>query len=73
MHVRQHIEAYVLTHISIGRYGEWMFEGQVLDRQDRWSRRRFFFVDPQDGILKDMSQLAAMLPPANRGRNGGAL
>ncbi|MFD2138438.1 hypothetical protein ACFSLT_30010 [Novosphingobium resinovorum] len=30
MHVREHVEDFVLTRISIRRYGEWMFEGQVL-------------------------------------------
>jgi hypothetical protein len=39
MHVRQHIKDFVLTHISIGRGGEWMFEGQVLGRKGQWFRR----------------------------------
>jgi hypothetical protein len=61
MHVREHIEDFVLTRISIGRYGEWMFEGQVLGRRDQWLRRRELFVDPRDGVLKDMAGLEAML------------
>ena len=52
-HVRLHIEDYVLARISIGRNGEWMFEGEVLARARDWPRRRLFFVDPRDGILKD--------------------
>ena len=61
MHVRQHIEDFVVTRISIGRHGEWMFEGQVLGRKGHGGRRRDLFVDPRDGILKDMSVLEAML------------
>lgn len=61
MHVRQHIEDFVLTRISIGRHGEWMFEGHVLGREGQWFRRRKLFVDPRDGILKDMDVLDAML------------
>lgn len=61
MHVRQHIEDFVATRISIGRHGEWMFEGQVLGRKGQGFRRRELFVDPRDGILKDMSVLEAML------------
>ena len=73
MHVREHIEDYVLTRISIGRRGEWMHEGEVLGREGRWRRRRTFFVDPRDGILKDIEGLADCLPAANRGGKGGAL
>ena len=61
MHVRQHIEDFVLARVSIGRHGEWMFEGQVLGREGRWFRRRELFVDPRDGILKDIAMLDAVL------------
>ena len=61
MHVRQHIEDFVLTRISVGRRGEWMFEGQVLGREGQWFRRRGLFVDPRDGILKDAAMLEALL------------
>lgn len=61
MHVRQHIEDFVLTRISVGRNGEWMFEGEVLGRKGRWFRRRELFVDPRDGILKDIAVLEALL------------
>ena len=56
MHVRQHLDDFVYSRISIGRKGEWMFEGEVIGTR-RWSRRRMFFVDPRDGILKDISEL----------------
>ncbi len=72
MHVREHIEDFVLTRISIGRYGEWMFEGQVLGRQGQWFRRREFFVDPRDGILKDMAKLDAVLVSGMVNDQGGA-
>jgi len=71
MHVRSHIEDYVLTRISVGRCGEWMHEGEVLGREGRWFRRRVFFVDPRDGILKDIKGLAQCLPAANRGGKEG--
>jgi hypothetical protein len=73
MHVRSHIEDYVLTRISVGRRGEWMHEGEVLGCEHRWRRRRSFFVDPRDGILKDIKGLAQNLPAANCGEKGGAL
>lgn len=72
MHVRQHLEDFVLTRISVGRHGEWLFEGEVLERPGLWFRRREFFVDPEDGLLKDYSMLRDRLPPANRTRKGGA-
>lgn len=67
MHVRQHIEDFVLTRISIGRGGEWMFEGQVLGRKGQWFRRRELFVDPRDGILKNMSVLDKLLASGSKG------
>ena len=73
MHVRAHVGDYVLTPISIGRHGEWMHEGEVLGRERRWLRPRPFFVDPRDGVLKDISALAQCLPAANRGGKGGVL
>ncbi|WP_336981234.1 hypothetical protein [Altererythrobacter fulvus] len=61
-YTKMHIEDFVLTRISLGRHGEWMFEGQVLGaRTGRCFRRRELFVDPQDGILKDMAVLKEML------------
>lgn len=68
MHVGQHIEDFVLTRISVGRRGEWMFEGEVLGRERLWSRRRALFVDPRDGVLNDITVLEAML--ASRQING---
>lgn len=72
MHVRQHLEDFVLTRISIGRLGEWMFEGMVIEKSRHWFRRYQFFVDPHDGVLKDYGELLAKLPEANRGGKGGA-
>jgi hypothetical protein len=72
MHVREHIEDFVLTRISIGLYGEWMFEGHVLGRRGRWFRRRELFVDPRDGVLKDMGVLEAMLASEMVNDQGGA-
>jgi hypothetical protein len=71
MHVRSHIEDFVLTRISIGRKGEWLHEGQVLGARSSGVRRRAFFVDPLDGILKDHALLAERLPQANRAVVGG--
>ena len=73
MHVRSHIEDYVLTRISVGRRGEWMHKGEVLGFERRWVRQRLFFVDPLDGVLKDIKFLADCLPGANGGGKGGAL
>lgn len=72
MHVRQHLEDFVLTRISVGRHGEWMFEGLVIGRNMRWQRQRKFFVDPEDGRLKDYAELLRKLPEANRPGKGGA-
>ena len=66
VHVRNHIEDVVLTRISVGRLGEWMFEGQVLGCESTYFWKRPFFVDPDDGILRDSAFLAARLPEANR-------
>lgn len=66
MHVRQHIEDFVITRISTGRYGEWLFKGEFLGDPRRRFRRRAFFVDPTDGVLKDGALLADKLPAANR-------
>lgn len=72
MHVREHLEDFVLTRISIGRYGEWMFEGHVLGRRGQWFRRRELFVDPRDGVLRDMAVLEAMLLSGMVNDRGGA-
>lgn len=72
MHLREHIEDFVLTRISIGRYGEWMFEGRVLGRRGQRFRRRELFVDPRDGVLKDMAVLEAMLASGTVDDQGGA-
>lgn len=73
MHVREHIGDFVAMHVSIGRHGEWMADGQVMIDRNRWGWQRWqFFVDPADGILRDGRDLAHRLPPANRvGKGGG--
>jgi len=72
MHVREHVEDFVLTRISIRRYGEWMFEGQVLGGRDEWFPGRELFVDPRDGVLKDMAALEAMFTSGMVDDQGGA-
>jgi hypothetical protein len=53
MHVRQHLPDFVLFRISRGRHGELLSDGRRL-RPDRhncaWPE---FYVDPDDGRLKD--------------------
>jgi len=71
MHVRSHLEDFVLIRISIGRNGEWMHEGTVLGAQRFRFRRPIFFVDPIDGILKERALLAERLPSANLAMMGG--
>ena len=48
------------------------FGGQVLGRKGQWFRRREMFVDPRDGILKDMIALEAMLATGQIHGKGGA-
>ena len=72
MHLRQHIDDFVLRRISIGRHGEWLCEDEVLGRSDIIYKWRRLFVDPEDGILKDTAALADRLPAANRATKGGA-
>jgi hypothetical protein len=71
MHVREHIKDFVITKISIGRYGEWLFEGETLTSSNKTSWHRQLFVDPLDGILKDHAQLAERLPQPYRNLKGG--
>lgn len=53
MHVRQHLPDYVLFRISRGRHGELLHEGQRLLPNRRNCRWPEFYVDPDDGLLKD--------------------
>jgi hypothetical protein len=53
MHVRQHLEDFIAVRISRGRYGEWLLDGLPLDQGGRRFYPRDFYVDPEDGILKD--------------------
>lgn len=51
MHVRQHLGDFVAI-VSYGRNGEMLDRGHVIrpDRRRGWNQ---FYVDPDDGILKD--------------------
>jgi hypothetical protein len=53
MHVRQHLEDFVAVRISQGRHGEWLLDGLPLDRGGHRFYPRDFYVDPEDGVLKD--------------------
>jgi hypothetical protein len=53
MHVRQHLGDYVLIGISRGRHGELLHNGHVIRPDRRNCRGREFYVDPDDGVLKD--------------------
>ena len=62
MHVRMHLKDFVMFGIARGRHGEWMHDGQVIRRDRmRWWRR--FFVDPDDGVLKDVALLWPRIEP----------
>ena len=53
MHVRAHLRDVVLMGISRGRHGELLHEGHVLRADRRNCRGEEFYVDPDDGILKN--------------------
>jgi hypothetical protein len=53
MHVRMHLEDFVLVRISTGRHGELMHEGGEIYPEPGNRRWHEFYVDPDDGILKD--------------------
>ena len=53
MHVRQHLGDFVLIGISYGRRGELLHAGQVVRPDRRNCRGQEFYVDPDDGVLKD--------------------
>lgn len=53
MHVRQHLRDFVLFGISRGRYGELLREGVELAPDRRNCAWPEFYVDPDDGVLKD--------------------
>lgn len=62
-HVRDHIDDIVMRDISTGRHGEWMHEGRQIFHLEAWQWRRWplFYVDPDDGILKDAAELKKRL------------
>lgn len=53
MHVRQHLRDFVLFGISYGRFGELLHEGHKLSPDRRNAAWPEFYVDPEDGVLKD--------------------
>ncbi len=53
MHVRQHVPDFVLIGIARGRHGELLHEGRVLRPDRRNCAWPEFYVDPDDGLLKD--------------------
>lgn len=53
MHVRQHLDDFVLRRISRGRHGEWIQDGEILAPDSYRRKRALLFVDPVDGLLKD--------------------
>ena len=84
MHVREHLEDFVAVGISRGRFGEWIYRGEVITEGGprivgpygvRYRRVRFF-VDPENGLLCDGAELGRRLARPDRGRaksrKGGA-
>jgi hypothetical protein len=52
MHVRQHLRDFVLI-VSHGRRGELLWEGHAVRPDRYYGGRSEYYVDPDDGILKD--------------------
>ncbi len=53
MHIRQHLPDFVLFRISRGRQGELLNEGRVLFPDRHYGAWPKYYVDPDDGLLKD--------------------
>ena len=53
MHVCQHLPDFVLFRIARGRHGELLHEGRVLLPHQHNAAWPEFYVDPDDGLLKD--------------------
>lgn len=53
MHVRQHLPDFVRFGISYGRHGELLCNGRILRPDQRLGYWPGYYVDPDDGILKD--------------------
>jgi hypothetical protein len=53
MHVREHLRDFVLFGISRGRSGELLRDGRVLRPDHHNATWPEFYVDPDDGVLKD--------------------
>ena len=57
-HVHDHIDDFVVTRVAFGRHGEWMVGGRNRSfgrRTAPWPQP--FYVDPNDGLLKDSRKL----------------
>jgi hypothetical protein len=52
-HVRQHIDDFVARNITFGRDGEWMSASRRHYRTDTHPWMQEYYVDPNDGLLKD--------------------
>lgn len=53
MHVRTHLKDFVLFGISYGRHGELLHKGHPIEVDRRNFYWPEFYVDPEDGLLKD--------------------
>jgi hypothetical protein len=53
MHVRMHLKDFVFIGISTGKHGELLHNGQEVSPDQGQGRWCEFYVDPDDGILKD--------------------
>jgi len=53
MHVRTHLKDFVMIKISRGRNGELIHDGRVIEASQRNRHWPEFYVDPDDGLLKD--------------------
>lgn len=71
-HVRQHLDDFVLTHLSRGRHGEWLHEGWVVAADPPRRRQRELYVDPADGVLKDAAALYRPRAPRRGEPDDGA-
>jgi hypothetical protein len=56
-HVRQHLDDFVARRISVGRGGEWINGGDRHFGRQSGHWRQPYYVDPNDGLLKDSAKL----------------
>jgi len=69
MHVREHIEDFIMVHISADRDGNWLGQSRWFGPQpvSRWWPD--FYVDPHDGIIKETRILCDKLGLRNKRSN----